>query len=430
MKPPEKPIDWKKIFDEETREVFETIKREKLLEQIREFNKRYLYWSELKYRIKERSDRKYIWTFMKFSRSEKYESIPFKSIDMKYTPLSDFNRKLHHFDKFLAGNIEIRTKSLGLQEKYIISSLMEEAIASSIIEGASTTRKIAKAMLREKRKPKTKSEKMIVNNYETMQHLLNKRNEKLTPDLLLDIQKRITNETLENPEDAGRFRDNNEIIVSHRNEPEIILHVPPDYKRIPRLMDEFCNFANEDNPEEFIHPIIKGITLHFLLGYIHPFNDGNGRTARSVFYWYMLSKGYWLFEYMAVSRRILRSRKNYDLVYLYTEYDEMDLTYFIKYIMECVDDSLKDMLQYIKRKKIEQEETKKLIYKDPDLNLRQAMILEDFSKNPTKIFTIKEISETYRVVYQTARTDLLLLAQKKYINKKLSGKTFLFTYNG
>jgi len=195
-------------------------------------------------------------------------------------------------------------------------------------------------------------------------------------------------------------------------------------------MDEFCNFANEDNPEEFIHPIIKGITLHFLLGYIHPFNDGNGRTARSVFYWYMLSKGYWLFEYMAVSRRILRSRKNYDLVYLYTEYDEMDLTYFIKYIMECVDDSLKDMLQYIKRKKIEQEETKKLIYKDPDLNLRQAMILEDFSKNPTKIFTIKEISETYRVVYQTARTDLLLLAQKKYINKKLSGKTFLFTYNG
>ena len=48
---------------------------------------------------------------------------------------------------------------------------MEESIASSQIEGAATTREIAKRMLQENRKPKNKDEKMIVNNYATMKHI-------------------------------------------------------------------------------------------------------------------------------------------------------------------------------------------------------------------------------------------------------------------
>ena len=429
MKLPEKPINWKDVFEKDNKQIFETIKEEGLLKQIFDFNKRYLYWSELKYRIKDEDKMKYIWAFMKILRSEKYEILTINSIKMKYSLLVDFNRKLHNFDKLLAGNIEIQSKTLGLQKKYMISSLMEEAIASSIIEGAATTRKVAKSMLREKRKPKTKSEKMIVNNYETIQYIISIKNKKLTPEILLEIQRRVTKDTLENPEDEGAFRDNNEIVVGHSNIPEIIAHIPPDYKEIPLLMEELCKFANNDSEEEFIHPIIKGIILHFLLGYIHPFNDGNGRTARSIFYWYMLSQEYWLFEYMSLSRRIVRSRKEYDLAYLYTEYDEMDLTYFLKYNIECINDSLNELLDYIKKKQREQEESKKIIHENPDLNLRQAMILEEFMKNPNKIFTIREISETYRIVYQTARTDLMLLASKGYIDKKVSGKTFVFSFN-
>lgn len=428
MQLPEKVIDWKRIFNRESQEMFKIVKEGGLFEEIFDFNKRYLYYSELKYRIKDESQRKYVWAFMKLLRSEKQENVPFKQIRMKYSLLPDFNKKLHHFDKFLAGNIEIQTKTLGLQKRYIISSLMEEAIASSMIEGAATTRRIAKAMLREKRKPRSRDEKMITNNYSTMQFILEQKNNKITPELLLSIHKRITEGTLEDPDDEGRFRDNNNIMVGHTSNPDIIAHIPPDYKKIPELIEEFCSFANNDS-EDFIHPIIKGIILHFLLGYIHPFNDGNGRTARSVFYWYLLSKGYWLFEYMAVSRRIVRSRKDYDLAYLYSEYDEMDLTYFIKYIIECIDDACTEMLEYIKRKQVQQEQTKKIIDENPDLNLRQAMILEEFAENPNKTFAIKEICVTYKVVYQTARTDLLLLAKKGFIKKKLDGRTFMFIFN-
>ena len=243
-------------------------RKKEILKEITEYNKRYLYWSELKHRIKPEANRKPIWVIMKLLRSERYEIIPFKSIKMKYSTLSEFNKKLHEFDKYLAGNIETQTKTLGLQKKYIISTLMEEAIASSTIEGAATTRKVAKTMLRERRKPKTKSEKMIANNYETMQFILTQKNKKLTPELLLEIQKRITKGTLEDPKDEGRFRDNNEIIVGHNTNPNIILHTPPEYKKIPKFIEEFCKFANEDS-KEFIHPIFKGIVLHFLLCYIH-----------------------------------------------------------------------------------------------------------------------------------------------------------------
>ncbi|HEO65255.1 MAG TPA: Fic family protein [Spirochaetes bacterium] len=428
MKLPEKPINWKEIFEKELKQIVVTIEEKDLLKQIVEFNIRYLYWSELKYRVKDESDKKYIWTFMKWLRLDKYETLMFDSIKMKYSIITDFSRRLHRFDKFLAGNIEIQSKTLGLQKKYMISSLMEEAIASSIIEGASTTRKTAKSMLREKRKPRTKSEKMIVNNYETMHYIISIKNKKLTPEILLEIQKKVTKDTLEGPDYEGAFRDNNEIVVGYNNIHEIIAHIPPDYKEVPNLIEELCKFGNDDSGK-FIHPIIKGIVLHFLIGYIHPFNDGNGRTARSIFYWYILSQGYWLFEYMSLSRKIVRSRKEYDLAYLYSEYDEMDLTYFIKYNIKCIDESLDDLMDYIKKKQTEQEETKKIIHENSDLNLRQAMILEEFIKNPNKIFTIKEISETYQVVYQTARTDLLLLAGKGFIDKKTSGKAFIFSLN-
>ena len=342
--------------------------------------------------------------------------------------ISNFNKKLHLFDKQLAGNIEVQSKSLGLQKRYMISSLMEEAIASSIIEGASTTRDVAKSMLREKRKPKNKSEKMIVNNFETMQYILDIKEKKITPELILEIHRKVTKGTLDNSDDEGNFRNNNNIVVGDSMNSEIISHIPPDYKKIPSLIQKLCDFANNDS-KEFVHPIIKGIILHFLIGYIHPFNDGNGRTARSIYYWYMFSQGYWLFEYMSLSRRIVRSRKEYDLAYLYTEYDEMDLTYFIKYNIKCIDESLNDLMNYVKQKQKEQQEIKKIIQKFPEINLRQGMILEELMRNPNKIFTIKEIASTFKVVYQTARTDLLFLSSKGFIIKKISGRTFVFSYN-
>lgn len=428
MKLPDKPINWEKTLKNEGDKIFKLVKDGNLFKRVIDFNKRYLYWDELNYRVPDKTEQKYLWTLMKFIRSEKYEEVPFKSIKLKYINLPEINKQLHRFDKFLAGNIEIQSKTLGLQKRYVISSLMEEAIASSMLEGAITTRRAAKNMLKQKRKPRNKNEWMVVNGYETMRMILKRKKEKLTPELLLEIQTMITKETLDNKEDVGKYRDNNDIVVGHDTKAEIIYHVPPDYKVVRTLLKELCDFANEDNGE-FIHPMIKGVILHFLIGYIHPFNDGNGRTARSIFYWYMLSQGYWLLEYMAVSRRILKSKKNYGLAYLHTEYDELDLTYFLKFNLEVIDDSLSDLLEHIKIKQREQKEAQKLIEKIKDLNFRQANILEEMMKHPERSYSIPEISETYNTVYQTARTDLLLLTQLGYVIMNKISKKFIFKFN-
>jgi Fic family protein len=425
MKLPDKQIDWKKVLDEEGENIFRLVSDKAVLEKIAEYNKKYLYWDDLRYRVKNETEQKYFWAFMKFLRSTKYETIPFDSIKMKYVSLPEINRKLHQFDKFLAGTIEIQTKTLGLEKRYVISSLMEEAIASSLLEGAATTRKAAKEMLKQKRKPKTRDEKMIVNGYDTMQMIVKRQKEKLSPEYLLEIQTLITKDTLERGEDVGIFRDNNDIVVGDPQNPQIVYHTPPDYAEVPKLIKELCDFANNDDGD-FIHPVVKGIILHFLIGYIHPFNDGNGRTARSVFYWYVLSRGYWLFEYMAVSRRILRSRKDYTIAYLHSEYDEMDITYFIKYISTCIEDALNDLMAYIKQKQIEQHETKSILAEIKDLNFRQVSILEETMKNPEKYFSIQEISETYHVVYQTARSDLLYLEKKGYLKMRKISRKFVF----
>ena len=118
-----------------------------------------------------------------------------------------------------------------------------------------------------------------------MKHILDLKNEAITPDKILEIHRLITNGTLEKPEYEGNFRENNETAVySHDG---TLLHKPVEYSEIPELIGELCDFANNED-KDFIHPVIKGIIIHFLIGYIHPFNDGNGRTARALFYWYLL----------------------------------------------------------------------------------------------------------------------------------------------
>ncbi len=424
MKLPEKPpFRWDEILVKEPEHVFELTGDKRRLEKLRGYNERYYHWNDLIYRIRDGKERKYAWVLMKFIRSGRYDAVPFEPIDLTYSSLPTMNKKLHQFDKFLAGNITLQSRALGLETRYIISSLMEEAIASSILEGAVTTRKVAKEMLRQKRKPKNRAERMVVNGYETMQMILKRQREELTPEFLLDIQTTITKGTLEEEGDVGRFRDNDDVTLVDRN--GVSHHKPPGYKKVKKMVEKLCDFANDDS--EFIHPIIKASILHFLIGYIHPFNDGNGRTARSVFYWYVLSRGYWLFEYMALSRRILRSRKDYSFAYLYSEYDDMDLTYFIRYVVDCVDDSLTDLLEYIKRKQIEQKEAKLILEKLKDLNFRQASILEEMMKNSDKYYSIQEIAEIYHVVYQTARNDLLNLTEKGYLTMKKIARKYIFT---
>jgi Fic family protein len=398
----------------------------KILETAILYNNRYLHWEELRHHPLP-ADAKAVWALMKLLRRTTGRQIAFADWQFLYNLNDSCWQMLHHLDKTAAGNLSSVLDTIGHdRERYIVNSFMEEAIASSQLEGAATTRKVAKQMLRERRKPTNRDERMIVNNYLTMKKIREIEKDELSPELLLSLHKMITSGTLENPADEGRFRDNDEIFVV--DDTGTVLHTPPDASKIADLIDELCRFANNGN-ESFIHPVVKGIFLHFLVGFIHPFNDGNGRTARTLFYWYVLRHDYWLFEYMAISRAIKDTKGQYKKAYIYTESDENDLTYFIQYNLTMIEKTITEIRTYINEQQAEQIKALHSIQESEVLSFRQIDILKHIVKHPEKPVRIKEIEETYHVAYATARSDLIRLEELGYLKRRTMGKEYVFLFH-
>ena len=181
------------------------------------------------------------------------------------------------------------------------------------------------------------------------------------------------------------------------------------------ILADLETFFNKDG-KTFIHPIIKGIIIHFMLAYFHPFVDGNGRTARSLFYWYMLKKGYWLVEYMSISRTIYKTKRNYEKAYLYTEYDDNDLTYFILYNLRTMKKAFEELKIYLKRKS-EENSSIVLIANIKGINTRQAQILKIIHEQPNTCLSVKEVENRFSVSNFTARTDLEGLVGLGYLSE-------------
>ncbi|EGD34557.1 Fic family protein [Capnocytophaga sp. oral taxon 338] len=380
--------------------------------QLSDIQNDYLYWDKVKYKAKEVTA-PLLWQAIKLHRKLNARKISFGDYSFTFV-LTDFIQEtLYLFDTQLSGNL---SNSIDIPQmdkaKFMVSSLMEEAIASSQIEGANTTRKKAKEMIQQGKKPKDKSEQMILNNYTTMQHLVAHFHQPLSEETLLYIHKLITHKTLDNPAEEGAFRQNNEVHVVNFSNNEIV-HTPPEYTEIPILIGELCAFFNT-NTHPFIHPLIKACILHFMIGFVHPFVDGNGRTARALFYWYLLKEGYWLTEYLSISSMIKQSKGQYEKAYLYTEADDYDLTYFLTYQFRVLHKAYEALKQYLHTKQKEAYQAAHLL-KILGVNERMAELLKLFCDEPERILTIKEVEHRFQVSNYTARTDLKALVNMGFL---------------
>jgi Fic family protein len=394
--------------------------------KIKGINEQYSYWDKIKYQKDlATTDPKIVWSAIKIYRSITRERIQFGKHRFQYSLLNPMLKAIQEFDLEFRKNVELKdTASVEDRKRHLISSIMEEAIASSQIEGAVTTRKKAKEMLRKNTKPRNKSEQMILNNYRTITHIVEIKDEPITLERLFEVHKLIANQTLEDVNDEGKYRDNNDVEVEDAIDHETV-YSPPDFKEVPEIMDALFQFFNSNDEKQFIHPIVKGCIIHFIIGYIHPFVDGNGRTARALFYWYLLKNGYWLTEYLSISRLIIQTKTQYAEAFIHTELDENDLTYFINYKVKTMQLAYESLKEYLQRKA---NEKKQLINftKIKGINERQALIINWLFEEPDQILSVKEIENRFNVANQTARTDLTGLESLGYLelvelNKKSKG---------
>ncbi|MFZ2314268.1 MAG: Fic family protein [Gammaproteobacteria bacterium] len=393
----------------------------------------YIHWDKLRHLTTPEGFSSEEWWFaIKFARQAIYKRLPF--LDKYGKPLllatpDIVLQKLHEIDRKVGNPSPVLNSDM--RNSYLVQSLMEEAITSSQFEGASTTRKIAKEMLETGRKPRDKSEQMIFNNYQAMQFVQEMKNEMITTDAILELHRILTVKTLDDPAAAGHLRGPADDISVWDDRDGTLLHTPPSAIELEDRLQKLCDFANKTAENDvFIHPVVKAILLHFVLAYDHPFIDGNGRTARALFYWSMAQQGYSLMGFISISKILKESSGQYARAFLHTETDENDVTYFVLHQLDVILEAIVSLYKYLDKKNQEINATEKLLQVNQTLNTklnyRQVALLRHALKHPNFQYRIESHRLSHNITYQTARTDLLSLEKFNLLLKKQMGKAFIF----
>lgn len=343
-------------------------------------------------------------------------------------------RRVDNVYRALSFSVETDSPFKGLDEDrrrvYLQRSLAEEAISSSQLEGAVTTRHVAREMLLTKRAPVDDSERMILNNFLTMERLKEWKDRPLSLELLKEIQAQLTEGVIEESK-RGRFKKPEEDIVVYDKRKNEVVHYPPPREGLEVRLQRMVDFANDDGDEgDFYYPVEKAAILHFMIGYEHPFCDGNGRTARAVFYWYLLRKGCWVAEFLSISSLLKRPawRKRYNEAYVDVETCDFDLTYFVLLQMDCLSEAAKEFHAYVDRVQKEGREIENLL--SGVLNRRQLDLIRHAQRHPGYVYSAAEHAKWHSVVLNSARTDLKDLEQKKFLKMSKRGHAMVYVYTG
>jgi Fic family protein len=386
----------------------------------------YLSWDEFITRTPQfKGHREAAWHLLKWKRNLEVidKLFAFKadgSMALVLYSISSVVHKIHKIERLST------LKHLKLQgndsQRYLTTSLiMEESISSAQMEGAATTRPVAKELLSTGREPRNFSERMIINNYHLMKCAKASIHEPLTIELIQKFNMVATQDVSENNHIAGMIREG-DIAVRGVIDGEII-HQAPDANEVRYLIQKLCEFANEEHEgAEFIHPIVKAIILHFMIGYIHPFADGNGRTARALFYWFMLKSGYDNFEFISISSLLKSSMNRYARAFVKSEVDEFDLTHFIDFNMGIIIRALEGFTTFMQKKIEEIERTRLDLHKSPyfrQFKHPHITIIKKALEDAGREFTVKEWQTEFNVTAAASRgyldklVDLNLLIKNK-----------------
>ena len=389
--------------------------------------KRYICWDELQYRPSPAGlNSATWWAGVKLHRQLARVPVPLcnaEGVHFTFSLMPQILSLLHDIDNHFG----VLPHSADGKKKYITYSnaITDEAIMSSVLEGAVVTRAEAQEMLRQNRPALNEHERMVRNNYQTMKYLLHRREEDLTPATVLDLHRQMTEDTLDDPAMSGCLRSAEHNVRVENAVTGEVIHTPPPAEQLPERLEQMCAFANGEGG--YIHPVLRAVILHFWLAFDHPFVDGNGRTARALFYWAMIRGGYDMVEYISISREIDQHPKRYYLSYQKTEWDDGDLNYFIF-------DQLHTIIEAVQTLKWGGAEPDNALYAGEEvsvygveLNPRQRDFLNRMQQlSPGASYSITAYCDTYKVVRQTARTDMGALVKAGMLSCRKQGKQFLY----
>ncbi len=392
------------------------------------FQDRYLNKIEIGFRLPGELNLSEVWQKIQGERKARGEHLDLrdeKGNNFWYVNLKPLQAKLHQIDSRGKDSLYSFIKS-DIENELIFDSIIEEAWASNIIEGAFTTHKRAQELVRRNLTPKDKNELMTKNNHLAMTHILENRDSAFDINLILRIHQIITQGTLDDPEYAGKFRDDEVFIWDKTN---TVIFKPMAAENIEPCLNNMVTWVNTQSDEDFIHPVVKASIIHFYVVYVHPFFDGNGRTARALFYFYLLKNHYEFFKYFSISALIAKQREKYYKAIKDVEDNDNDLTYFLLYFTDVVSKSIDEIINRIASKY-----QSRIIYDNLDkkgvyLNKRQRKLIKLLIDHDHKNITTRRYEKIFKVSYGTARSDLNEMAENGLLQKRKIGKGFIYSTN-
>lgn len=400
----------------------------------------YLHFDEFRHRIPKHLDVNLAWALTRNARNQRQQCLldlgDNESNVSKYTETSLIQKTKTLIDQSTTtAALEWVNRRIGEEQNlsYMLGDLFEEeAISSSQLEGAATTTLIAKDMLKRKREPRSMDERMILGNFKMMRFVWDKRSAPLTIGLIKELHAIGVTGIDDEKYTPGFFRLTDNVVVEDRD--GNVVHQPPPALGLEDRLESFCDWMNTNHDEiesqEYIHPLVKAICIHFAMGYEHPFNDGNGRVARALFYWFMFKKDYGAFRYISISNLLKEAATQYGKSYLYTETDEMDMTYFIEYQCSIIMRAVNAFKQHCQKALTDIENFNKWIFSSGiygKLSEKQRIIFQMAKSHPKTIFTARYVEDRLNCSYNTAASVLNGLVGLDVFEKHKDGKEWLYS---
>lgn len=408
--------------------------REEIL-RLADSSKGYLHWTDFRYKrpYPEGVSREEGWGLVRFHRLNTAKKLPFTSITGK-PMLVSLTDGLHAAARRIGAHRQLLLAGLPEQphgqmpevmETFGLKAMIDEAYYSAVIEGAVSTRREARQMIRTKQTPRNKSERMILNNYRAGRQMVEWAKQPMTPDRLCELQKILTEGTLDNPEDWGQFRT--EAIYIHDEAEGEVVHTGPPAEELPDRMQQLCDFANREDLDDPLPTLVRACLLHYQLAYDHPFGDGNGRTARWLFLWRLLRcPEYWWVAMLSISRMTSQGRQDYYNSFRYAEADGFDTTYLVRHQLHSMEKEMERFALFLTRRRKIASYVRNQFQLNKDPNHRQLALIDRAFRVRDSVFTQPEHAAFHGVSQPTARQDLEDLVKMGMLERQ-KGRPVLYS---
>ncbi|MDX1489741.1 MAG: Fic family protein [Pseudohongiellaceae bacterium] len=402
---------------------------------------RYLHFEELRFRVPSDLDESLVWSVVSAARKRQQVNIirlGEPSVNCNFVLTPGIQKAVSETDRnTTSASLEWISSKIGekAQIDYLLKDLIEdESISSSQLEGAATTTSIAKNMLKKNRKPRNADERMILGNFRMMSFVWEHRADDLSIDLIRELHEIGVQGIDDDKYTPGLFRKGDDVRVVDRDED--VVHVPPSAANLKSRMKKIVDWANTDHSEvagkSYIHPLIKAIVLHFCIGFEHPFNDGNGRVARALFYWYLFKSDFAAFRYIAISVLLKNAPIQYGKSFLYTESDSMDLTYFLEYQSKIIIRAIQKFKDAYTNAAREIEQFDRWLWDSglyKKLNDKQITVFRVAKSGVALAFTARNVEHNLGCSYNTASAVLNGLVKLKLFCRVKEGREWVYYMN-